>query len=588
MTPLDDFAALLGRSSLGTARVRALAARTAREVVDEIKAAVEQELSGQMSRDLFRTSALLTDRTHESERPATPFSAHDIERERAMTNAPVAAGPGPDAANIQGNLVGFNKDHQRLMFLRFSDAPSGKAFLTELEPQVARAEDVRAFNAAIKAAEGHGAKPGTVEAAWTNIALTFPGLQLLGAPGLDTMPEEFKAGMRARAAQLGDVDDSDPTHWLAPFDSPQNPIHAMVILAADDSDDLNAIYADVQAIAQKHGTVEAAPAQDGNTRPGANAGHEHFGFKDGISQPGIDGLTESSKTGQDQIAAGEFIIGYPDEDGHISGQGASAAPQPGQPGYPPSPSPTPAPGLPPWTKDGSFVVYRRLRQNVAGFQQFLESEAPKHGLNADQLGAKLVGRWRTGAPLERTPDEGAGVDPAAQDPSTADPTLLTDAKINNFDYAPDDADGHLVPRAAHIRKTNPRSEDLPGKQESNRRRLLRRGAPYGPDFVPNEQPYPPSGPPPADQDRGLLFICYQASIANGFEFIQETWVNKPNFPSGDDGGDGRDPIISQDVAQPDFRLAQGVHLTTQRWVTTTGGEYLFSPSVAAIHQLTGV
>jgi Dyp-type peroxidase family len=504
-----------------------------------------------------------------------------------MTTVVAPAAPPPDPDNIQGNLIGFNKDHQRLVFLRFSDAANGKAFLAELEPQLARATDVLAFNAAFKAVTSHGAKPGTIEAAWTNIVLTLAGLQLLAATGLDTMPAEFKDGMRVRAPQVGDVDDSDPIRWLPPFDSAQGPIHAMIILAADDSDDLNAIYADVQALAQKHGTVETAPAQDGNTRLGANAGHEHFGFKDGISQPGIQGLTQSSKAGQDEIAAGEFIIGYPDQDGHISGQGADApAPQPGQPGYP-TPTPTPTPGLPSWTKDGSFVVYRRLRQNVGGFQDFLQAEASKHGLNPDQLGARVVGRWKSGAPLEHTSDEAAGVDPAAQDPSIADPSLVTGAKINNFDYVPGDADGHLVPRAAHIRKTNPRSEDPPGKQESNRRRILRRGAPYGPDFVPNEQPYPQAGPPPPDQDRGLLFICYQASIVRGFEFIQETWANKPNFPSGDDGGDGRDPIISQDDAHPDFRLSQGVHLTTQRWVTTTGGDYFFSPSIAAIRQLSG-
>src|SRR6201999_2121529 len=133
------------------------------------------------------------------------------------------------------------------------------------------------------------------------------------------------------------------------------------------------------------------PPQDGDVRPGDDRGHEHFGFKDGISQPGIAGLTNSSKTGQDEIAAGEFLVGYANQDGQVSGQEIPAQPIPsGQPGYPGSTPEVAA--FPPWTKNGSFVVYRRLFQNVPAFTSFLESQAATLGLSADQLGAKLVGR----------------------------------------------------------------------------------------------------------------------------------------------------------------------------------------------------
>lgn len=152
--------------------------------------------------------------------------------------------------------------------------------------------------------------------------------------------------------------------------------------------------------------ILVGPPQEGSTRPGDERGHEHFGFKDGISQPSIAGLTSSSKGG-DVIAAGEFLIGYEDQDGNVSGAGGSTPPAPGQPGYDPAVPATPRPPLPPWAHNGAFVVYRRLRQDVQGFQAFLAAGAANAGLTAGQLAAKLVGRWPSGAPLEHVPGEQA-------------------------------------------------------------------------------------------------------------------------------------------------------------------------------------
>jgi Dyp-type peroxidase family len=500
-----------------------------------------------------------------------------------MTNAtdiPGSAADQPDLRDIQGNLIGFNKDHQRLVFLRFADQATGRAFLAELEPDLASGREVKRFNGLFKEIQvRRGGEPGIVESSWTNLALSSTGLQVLGAPGLETFPEEFRVGMAARSEVIGDKDDSAPSTWIPPFNQPQE-VHAVAILAADSLDDLEACYQRLHAKLQAHQVSELAH-QDGNVRPGPNRGREHFGFKDGISQPGIAGLTKSSKRGQDEIAAGEFLIGYPNQDGQVSGQ-PTPVPEPGSPGYnPTAPPPPPAP-LPEWTKDGSFLVYRRLRQNVQAFNDFLSQKAAELGIDPELLGAKLVGRWKSGAPLEHTPDEADSVDPSAHDPSRDDTSLLTDRKINNFDYD-QDADGHLVPRAAHIRKTNPRSEDPPGKEESNRHRILRRGIVYGPEFQPGEPPYPGAGPVPDNQDRGLLFVCYQASISRGFEFIQSQWANENEFPQPNDG---RDPIISQDLDPRGFNLTpQGVHLELARWVATTGGEYFFAPSLPAIRTL---
>ena len=487
---------------------------------------------------------------------------------------------GLDPSNIQGNLAGFNKDHQRFVFLQFPSKGSGQAFLAAITGDVATCAEVRAFNDVFRLIRSRRAscvEHNTVEATWLNLALSFTGLQVLEAPGLDTFPEEFRDGMKNRAGIIGDKDESAPTSdvsaWVEPFKAQQ--VHAVAILAADDPDDLEDETAHLRRHLSEAGVTELA-AIDGNTRE-SQPGHEHFGFKDGISQPTIDGITSPAKPGEDSLPPGEFILGHP-------GLGESTPPPPPENAYNPVQPPTPL-EPPEWTKDGSYLVFRRLRQDVQGFKDFVTREAPAHGLTEDLLGAKLVGRYDSGAPLERTHDQAPEFDPEAADPADADPSILDEAKIDNFDYDTD-PDGRLVPRAAHIRKTNPRSATPPGKEESNRHRILRRGVPYGPEFAPGEAAYG-QGPVPDNQDRGLLFLCYQASIARGFEFVQSQWANQDDFPQAEDG---RDPIISQDVAEPKFALpreSEVLHLTLSRWVITTGGEYFFSPSIAALKSLSG-
>lgn len=493
-----------------------------------------------------------------------------------------------DVKDIQGNLVGFNKDRQRLVFIGFPDAANGKAFLAALTPEIASAHEVRAANALYKETHQGGGDPHAIETEWVNVALSAQGLTALGAD-ISAFPPEFTQGMAAQAATLGDTDQSAPATWVAPFNAPQQ-VHAMVILAADPHDapadnDIDALHRRLQELIAAHNVTELGH-QDGAVRPGDQRGHEHFGFKDGISQPGISGITTSSKAGQDTIATGEFLIGYPDQDGAISGESQvppAAAPQPGDPNYPgPAPTPPPASPLPAWAKNGSFVVYRRLRQDVAAFNAFIAQQAAQLSMDPEQLAAKLVGRWRSGAPMEHVPGLAKTIDPSTSDPSAAHAAVLDDAHINHFDYEPGDADGHLVPRAAHVRKVNPRSSTPPTKTESNRHRILRRGIPYGPELTPGEPAY--GGETiPDEQDRGLLFLCYQASIARGFAFQQQSWANAQDFPQA---ADGQDPIISQTVDQRTFNLPpQSAHLMMARWVFTTGGEYFFSPSISALNEL---
>jgi Dyp-type peroxidase family len=482
-----------------------------------------------------------------------------------------ATAPALELAEIQGNIPGFLKPHQRFVFLSFPDKQAAQGFLHALVREIDTAGDVADFNRRFKFDRDHGHKLPT--ASWFNLALTFPAIQLLEAPELESFEQAFRDGMKARSQLLGDVDGSDPANWTPTF---QGQLHAVAILAADDPGDIEKLSTQLGHHIHAHNVVELG-REDGNIRPGDQAGREHFGYKDGASQPGIQGLTDSAelKPGQEMIAAGEFILGYPNQD--------SQAPAPPPPsGYSPTPAPTPT--FPSWAKNGSMLVFRRLRQDVRGFNDFVAQTAGQTGLRPDLLEAKLVGRYKSGAPLEVTKDEPEGFDPQAADPSIADPSILDPAKINNFEYEPQDADGHVVPRGAHIRKAYPRNENPPGKPEAERHRILRRGIPYGPEFQSSEGPYPGSGNPPDDQDRGLLFACYQSSIERGFEFIQTQWANKEGFPQA---GDGSDAIISQDKAQPTLSIPPDHHLTLQRWVITTGGEYFLSPSISALRMLAG-
>jgi deferrochelatase/peroxidase EfeB len=203
-------------------------------------------------------------------------------------------------------------------------------------------------------------------------------------------------------------------------------------------------------------------------------------------------------------------------------------------------------------------------------------------VSVEQFGAKLVGRYTSGAPLERTDDQPKRFDPTKGDPSVKNPAILDAKRINNFEFA-DDAAGKLVPRAAHIRKAYPRNEKTPqgGEADTQTHRILRRGIPYGASF---REGAPTGSPAGADADRGLLFLGYQASLERQFEFVMSQWFNKTDHPKP---GDGHDPVISQVSRQKSFTLPGGrpAHLTMQPFIFTTGGAYFFQPSISALRML---
>jgi Dyp-type peroxidase family len=244
--------------------------------------------------------------------------------------------------------------------------------------------------------------------------------------------------------------------------------------------------------------------------------------------------------------------------------------------------------------DGSFYVFRYLKQLVPEFNNFLEANAlpvpeptqPGDPSGADLLGARLVGRWKSGAPIDLTPLKdnpamGANV-----------------AQINAFTFDP--SSQARCPFAAHIRKTNPRA-DLPfGGAEPHR--ILRRGIQFGPEVTPEEAAAKKSSTDPA-LERGLLFACYQSNIVNGFQFVQKSWANNPNFPPGKNKltppipVPGFDAIIGQvapiPTTTPVIRDLVGTNPAAQtkeltlhaEWVISKGGEYFFSPSISALRDV---
>jgi Dyp-type peroxidase family len=543
----------------------------------------------------------------------------------AVATVPAARADEPVLAldQIQGNIFpGFNKDHQTLLFLRIDDASAFTGWLADFVRTVATTEDVLAFNRLFKSLRTkQGGESGAVQAVWANIAFSFAGLQKLERPGMDLdgfVDSAFKAGLPERSAALGDPVGSggpgDPKNWLVGGTGHEADV--VLVLAGDSRAALNDEVARVVATLFPragaggigvHSGASVLFRQDGDTLTGPLRGHEQFGFKDGVSQPGVRGLLPDGtpltpsqnplnpgqgKPGQDLLWPGEFVFGYPGQDAN------KEIDEPG-----PDPLKNPRRKAPAFARNGSFLVFRRLRQEVGQFHRFLGSLATQFGLSPEFVGARMVGRWPSGAPVV--------VSPQVDDPALAS----DDCRNNNFEFEEDeegekpakpvvlpgkvclavppahDPDGSKLPFAGHIRKAYPRNDTSPsipglGESSTQTHRLLRRGIPFGPQSAST------LGSPSDDGvDRGLLFLAYQVSIEDQFEFVTMNWVNNPSFKQG---GVGLDPIIGQN-GDPTRRRSFSLGLpgetapieTDQDWVIPTGGGYFFAPSMAALQAIAG-
>ncbi len=414
-------------------------------------------------------------------------------------------------------------------------------------------------------------------------------------------PESFQMGMAGRSRILGDVGVNDPKHWRWNDDiRNDNASEAVLMLYASDTTSLERMLQTHIALLENHGgsfisQTNCAPAWHDNEK----ANFEHFGYRDGISQPVIKGSSRSMKgvPERDILEAGEFIMGYPDSMGH----------------YPASPLLSPEAdmggALPVMIDDnlskypdfgdksltdvprdlgrnGSFLVIRELKQDVEGFENFVQSTAEKLnsgsltdlykvvGQNPDTewVKAKLMGRWTNGRPM---------IDNPVFKPSNAN-TLLAETE-NDFSYGEDDPQGLACPFGSHIRRTNPRDSKLPGDKGaleiSNRHRILRRGRPYS-----DSQ----SG------EKGLLFACFCADINRQFEFVQQFWSNAPSFhglknepdpiigscPISAHDGETKDRVFTIPTAAGPLQI-EGL----KNFVQMMGGGYFFVPSKSALSWL---
>jgi Dyp-type peroxidase family len=452
-----------------------------------------------------------------------------------------------DLADIQGDILrayGNDYDRTSYLFAHLADAAGGRAWLSELVEQVTNAE------------LWTGPKPETT----LNVALTYAGLVALGLPQsvLGSFSSEFREGMAARAETLGDLGESAPAHWEAGLGTGE--AHVLVTINAKTTELLQTRLSEFRAGVQHAAGVALVHEQHAQLLPRVR---EHFGFEDGFAQPAVAGVSDHKTVGGGVAEAngrwralepGEFILGYGDEDTRVD-------PQRRLPSAP----------VDPFGRSGTYMIYRQLFQDVALFRRTLHAAAELYEGSEEQLAAKVVGRWRNGTPLLHSPDA-----PAAN----FDPTKPSS---NDFRYLDTDADGTRCPLGAHIRRANPRDalgwKGLDGSGLlSYRHRIIRRGMPYGPQL-------PPGVMEDDNQDRGLVFVCFNASISRQFEGIQLQWLGDGNaFHLGHDKdfllGDGSTTGKMTVQGDPPFMLAP-----QQSFVTTRGGEYLFVPGIAALRAL---
>jgi len=373
---------------------------------------------------------------------------------------------------------------------------------------------------------------------WVSVALTYHGLRALGVPedSLDSFDWEFRQGMAARAKELGDTGDSSPENWEHPLGTTN--VHVVLVAVSTDSTRLEVALERARKAYRELPGITAIWRQDCHALLTET---EPFGFRDGISHPAIEGSgIPGTNPNEEPLKSCEFVLGYPDELGGIE---------------------TLRPEI--LGRNGTYVAFRKLHQRVAAFRSYLRKNSTSPD-DEDLLAAKIMGRWRSGAPL-------------ALCPAHDDPELGADARRNNdFQYQGDDGAGFKTPGGSHIRRTNPRNASIAGVARIHR--MIRRGTAYGPLL--------PDGVLEDDgADRGLMFAFVGAHLGRQFEFVQSQWINDGIFF----GGDAKDPLVGSNdepgrltiPRRPIPRRLKGL----PRFVVTRGGEYGFMPGLRALRWL---
>ncbi|MCS6288018.1 MAG: cytochrome P450 [Nitrospira sp.] len=464
--------------------------------------------------------------------------------------------------DVQGNiLTGYHVAYATYLFYRIDLTVLARQWLAALLPDVTTEK----------------MPTGTPSPAMLNVAVSYQGLKALGVSptSLNSFPVEFQQGMKKRAALLCDFGESAPDKWDSPLGRAQ--VHVLVVVHGINREQCDIMVKRVKDHAPQGNGMNRGVTLLGETAADGLPGErEHFGFKDGISQPWIQGTNpgppiqpdggKRTSKGLEPLNLGEFLLGYKDELDRI----------------PSLPTPLPL------AVNGTYLVIRKLRQNVAEFWKQMEEQATQvlgSGGTKERLAALMLGRWPSGCPVLLSQDKD-------------DPEIAKDlGKVNAFNYDMDQ-DGRTCPVGAHIRRTHPRDlkRDETGtvvvEPTSTRHRMIRRGLPYGPALEGKEDD---------KQDRGLMFIALVADIGRQFEFLQRNWIN-----SGDSARldrTERDPLVGNNRDERDMSAAGQPHEETPRkfsvptaprlpwalklpeFVTTRGGDYFFLPSLTALHGL---
>ena len=412
------------------------------------------------------------------------------------------------------------------VLLRVDDAEAGREALRRLAPHIASATNWwKEANT------------------WLALGISYAGLEALGVPqeSLQSFPEAFRVGMAARAQQLRDVGVNDPKNWDKPYGAGH--VHIGVMAFSDSEEKRQRALAIAREQYEGASGVTVLATQDFGAQPGDL---NSLGYKDGIDQPAIEGSGVEPPPGYGRpIKAGEFILGYPGEAG--------------------IPLPMPQPDI--LGRNGTFVGFRKYQTRVGAFNRFLRANGSTEE-ERELVAAKLVGRWRSGAPLTLAPD-------------ADNPALGADPKRNNdFDYT-NDPHGRQIPFGAHIRRMNPRDTELTRLTDVNLHRLIRRGTTYG-------LPYDPHALSEADDEvpRGAIFLFISAKAMATIEFLQQEWINDGNFIGV---GNERDPIIGRQEDGATFTIPKDpvrrrIH-GIQTFNVLKGGEYFFVPSMSALKWL---
>jgi deferrochelatase/peroxidase EfeB len=491
-------------------------------------------------------------------------------RESAPRELPEAEPRPMDWDTVQAGIADrYRKiSHGCVMLARIDDPEKARGFVGWLAQHVTRGSETHSFD---------DRKPPAIDG--FNVAFTFSGLQQLAVPvaSLGHFPKEFREGMEARAGLLGDIRENHPDNWNLPrrnvhhgvVDGDDVPSRVqnstvdlvMILQAVADPDGqreptaADRLYERVRKLCEfawEHGvdvlSVEPMRRLRGRGDYGKLATRDHFGFIDGLSQPKV--MEDPDPHHRDQVELGELFVGFRNQ-----------RKDPPFPEHCDDPRHCDRNSL---IDSGSFLVIRKLRQHVDELHNTLKRAAADTHMPPKAILQHMMGRDTEGVPLVENPPK----DPKHD---------------NDFDYARD-ANGELCPFHAHIRRGNPRPEANDRVPRRAIPRIARRSLAFGPNYEPGDGAH-----------RGIMFMAYNASIAEQFEIIQR-WMSSGNTPTSSGGtgvfGGQSDPFLglpdSDGKRTFRFRVGNGVQridLGPKPFVTLDWGLYLFVPSIPALKKL---